>query len=200
MKSKILFNPLDNNSGFVLVVAMVILLILIVVGTTAIRMTSTEFQIAANDRFIKEDFYNQETCKTTGLFNYRTWLTAAYLTASESSAFFPPTGGTDANTNGINDAAECTQGATVTGSFKVRNIETTQATINGWEDNADFSNSPKHPANDFPKLDHKDKPDPGTGYDPKNFTIRRFVITSYSPGTRQKVILQEGANKVFNSY
>ncbi len=200
MKLNTLLHPADNSDGFVLVTSMVILLILVVLGTTASRTTTIEFQIAANDRFIKQDFYNQETCKTTGLFKYRDWLTTTYLAANENAAFYPPVATTanDADGNGVNDVAECMQGTKVVGSFKIRNIERTQTDISAWVNNT--ADPTADQANNFPKLDHKDKPDPGSGFDPKNFTIRRYVITSYSPGSRQKVVLQEGVNKIFNAY
>ncbi len=205
---------IDNEDGFVLVVAMLVLIILVVIGIAATNTTNVEYQIAVNDRVAKEDFYNQETCLADGKYQFRTWLTTTYITTAENAAFFPPAG-TDANGNGINDISECNDAnGVVVGAFKIRNVEDSGPSnsgtpINGWEDQAIFCADPNnctqseinnHPANKFPAMSHKDKPIPGSGYDPKNFEIRRYVVTSYSPDTNKNVILQEGVYKVFNKF
>jgi Tfp pilus assembly protein PilX len=200
MKNMPLAKVVENEDGFVLVAAMLILIILVVIGISATNTTNIEYQIAVNDRVAKEDFYNQETCLANGKFQFRTWLTTAYLNTAENAAFFPGAG-TDANGNGINDLSECVDpNGIVTGSYKIRNVEASGTAIAGWEDIASFPTVAAHPANNFPTLAHIDKPDPGSGFDPKNFEIRRFVITSYSPDNDKKVVLQEGVYKVFNKF
>lgn len=215
MKHQSLSQIAGNEGGFILVTSLMIMVILIFIGIFAMNNTTTELRVAANDRVAKEDFYNQEGCVASGKFNYRTWLTTAYLSQSETTAYFPTGGaGTDLNGNGINDKAECTDATgRVLGSFKVKNIEKTGSAINNWQDIANFKNinltahPEKHPANNVPTMAHRDKPDPvsessitGKGYDPKNFEIRRYVITSYSPEKGRTAVIQEGAFKVFNKY
>ena len=206
-------DPMRNEDGFVLVAATVILLILIVLGISATHTTNIEQMIATNDKDIKENFYDQESCLATAKYEYRTWLTAAFVSAAETAAFFPPAGGADLNANGINDLSECTDpNGIVIGSFKVRDIEATGTPIAGWEDlpaNPTQGEQDEHPANNFPaELAHVDKPDPAsmgdadpdTVNDETNFEIRRYVITSYSPDTTKNAILQEGTFMIFNTF
>ena|GEM_PF-437587 len=205
--------PMKNEGGFVLVATMVILLILVVLGISASNTSNTEILIAANDKDIKENFYDQEACLATAKYNYRTWLTTAFVTAPETTAFFPPAGGADLNANGINDLSECTDpNGIIIGTFKVRDIEATATPIASWEDlpaNPSQEEQDDHPANSFPaELAHVDKPDPtslgnadpDTVNDEKNFEIRRYVITSYSPSLTKNVILQEGTFMIYNNF
>ncbi len=205
MKSTpLLGKVVGNEDGFVLAAAMVVLLVLVILGIAATNISNTEYLIASNDRMIKVDFYNQEGCLAQGRFNFRTWLTSAFIGAGETTAVFPING--DANGNGINDTIESNcldPNGIVVGLYKVRKIEATGTPIlAGWADNntVDPVVAAKHPANQFPPMAHADKPPPGSGYDPKNFEIRRYVMTSYSPDLDRKVILQEGVYKVFNKY
>lgn len=59
------FNPVakkctDNESGYVLLGALLILVLLIVIGLAATTNTSLEIQIAGNDRIHKETFYQAD--------------------------------------------------------------------------------------------------------------------------------------------
>jgi hypothetical protein len=54
---KILHTRQTNEEGFVLIFAMVIMLVLTLIGISANRNTTTELQIAGNDRTYKETFY-----------------------------------------------------------------------------------------------------------------------------------------------
>jgi len=200
MKNLTLRATMNNRDGFILVTSLVIMLVLILLGTFAFNMTVAELQIARNDRVAKEDFYNQESCIASGKFQFRTWLTTAYLIKSETTAFFPPAGN-DTNGNGFNDLSECKDpNGIVRGAYKVRDIEITGTSIAGWDDAASFPNAADHPANKFPKMAHKDKPVPGSGTDPKNFEIRRYVMTSYSPENDRNIVLQQGVYKIFNKF
>ncbi|MGD9824792.1 pilus assembly PilX family protein [Desulfobacter sp.] len=193
-------NHVSNQQGFALISAILFLVLLTVIGIAALNTTSVELQITGNDRIYRTDFYNQEMCLAAGKLNYRTWLTTAYLTSDESAAYFPQAG-TDDNGNGITDVSEIIKNGEVIGSYRVRNNVSTATDITNWEDLKDFDNdATKHPANQVPVLNHRDKPLPGSGYDPNNFEIRRFTITAYSVKDDRKVILQEGVYKVFNKY
>ncbi len=192
-------NHMNNQKGFALISVMLFLVLLTVIGLAALNTTSVELQITGNDRIYRTDFYNQEMSLAVGKLNYRTWLTTAYLTSNENTAYFPQAG-TDANGNGITDVSEIIKNGQVIGSYRVRNNVSSGTDISNWEDLADFGSAVDHPANQIPALDHRDKPLPGSGYDPKNFEIRRFTITAYSVDDDRKVILQEGVYKVFNKY
>jgi len=192
-------NRVNNQQGFALISVMLFLVLLTVIGLAALNTTDVELQITGNDRVYRTDFYNQEMSLAAGKLNYRTWLTIAYLTSDESTAYFPQAG-IDANGNDITDVSEIIKDGKVIGSYRVRNNESSGTDISGWEDLSDFGSAADHPANQIPPLDHRDKPLPGSGYDPKNFEIRRFTITAYSVDDDRKVILQEGVYKVFNKY
>jgi hypothetical protein len=47
---------------------------------------------------------------------------------------------------------------------------------------------------------HSSKPPVGSGFDPTNFQVRRYVITSYSDKQVNNVVVQKGIYKVFNKY
>lgn len=57
----IFLHPLRDDSGFVLIVALVILVLITLLGIAALNTTTTEIQIAAGDRAYKQAFYNAET-------------------------------------------------------------------------------------------------------------------------------------------
>lgn len=55
-----------GNEGFVLVAALLVLLVLTIIGIIATANTSTELQIAANDKIYKETFYRAEAGLSLG--------------------------------------------------------------------------------------------------------------------------------------
>jgi hypothetical protein len=175
---------LRSEQGFVLICAIFFLILLTIVGILATDTTNIELQIASNDRINKMDFYNQEMGLVTGKINYKAWINEL-LGNDERTAHF--TGDSE-----VKNAA----GETI-GVYRVRDISLSPANID-WEDNDDFGGSSNHPANKVPLISYRDKPIPGSHYDPKNFEIRRFLITSYSGSDDRKVILQEGVFKAFN--
>lgn len=59
-------NCLRNEDGFVLIVAMVMLVILTMLGVFALNSTDIEIQIAGNDRVAKETFYRAEAGVQSG--------------------------------------------------------------------------------------------------------------------------------------
>lgn len=208
-------NKIDEQ-GFVLITAMFFLILVTILGILATDTTTIEVQIAANDRIYKSDFYDQEMVLAAGKLNYRDWLTAEYLNppsgGDESTVYFPNAGDEDeVELSLITKKGQVLGKSTeddpeVVGGFKVRNIHNlkdgsgNRKIITGWGDNDDFGGAANHPGNNLPDLDHRAKPLPGTGYDLKNFEIRRFAITAYSTREDRKVILQEGLFKVFNRY
>ncbi len=55
-----IFCKVNNEDGFVLVIALLILLILIVIGTAATNTSTIELQISGNEKVAKNNFYNAE--------------------------------------------------------------------------------------------------------------------------------------------
>lgn len=187
-----------NEEGFVLVTALLVLVILVVIGIASNQSTNVEKQISANDRIEKQDFFNQETCLATSKMLYTTWLTTSFITAGETVAAFPPAinPGDDVNGNGINDISEVSDPNGIPlASFETRCMERNELT-GARTTIASLSNE----ANDFPPMSHKDKPPPGSGFSPKNFEVRRFIITCQSPDADRNTVLQEGVYKVFNKF
>lgn len=197
-----------NQQGFALITVLFLLVLITAIGIAATRTSNLESLVAGNNRQSTIDFYNQELSLAVGDIDYKSWLTDDYLTSEEDSACFPEKGndGDDDDGDGITDLSEIfDENDEVIGSYRVRNIvsEDSYKDIDDWEDLETFGDeASKHPANDVPFLSHTDKPNPGSGYDPKNFEIRRYAITAYSVNndTKGKVILQEGVFMAFNKY
>lgn len=189
-----------NEQGFVLISAMLFLIILTTIGILATTTTTVELQISANDRITREDFYNQEMGLAVAKINHSDWLTGAFARDSTTAAYFPEpaTLATDANDNGIDDLSEITNTAgQVVAIYKARKIVSPATNISTWEDLGTFGSAANHPANQIPVLTHTDKPPVGSGYDTRNFYIRRYAITAYSPRNDRNVILQEGLYRAF---
>jgi Tfp pilus assembly protein PilX len=202
MQSIFNVKQLQNEKGFVLISAMLFLILLTTIGIMATDTTNVELQIASNDRMIKQDFYNQEMGLAVARINSTEWLTSAYVTEPVNTAHFPkanPADVNDVNDNEVDDRSEITNSnGEIVSIYKVRNIVSPASDVNAWDDVSDFESASEHPANQLPVLEHEDKPPVGSGYDPKNFYIRRFATTVYSPNEDRKVILQEGLYKAFN--
>ena len=54
------YNPIDNENGFVLVVALLMLVVLTIMGLSASTTTQIELQISGNERVAKDLFYKAE--------------------------------------------------------------------------------------------------------------------------------------------
>ncbi len=54
-------NVLDNQEGFVLVLSMLIMVVLIVIGVTSIKTSRVELEIAGNEKFHQQTFYEAES-------------------------------------------------------------------------------------------------------------------------------------------
>lgn len=66
-------HPINNEEGFIMIVALVILVLLTIIGTSATNNTSVELKISANDKFHKIAFYSSEAARgyvagNTGLY------------------------------------------------------------------------------------------------------------------------------------
>jgi len=51
---------LDNNRGFILVITMLILVVLTLIGLSATRTTNIELQVAGNEKWSQESFYQAD--------------------------------------------------------------------------------------------------------------------------------------------
>lgn len=189
-------NPLDNQKGFVLVASLMFLVILTLIGIFASSTTTFELQIAGNDRFAKQNFYNQEASLVNAQIRYDDWL--ATLLPGDNTAFFPPSPpNTDTNGNGVDDRAEYVDSnGSVVGSYKVRKVVATTTSVTNWADAANYTSAANHPANNVPLLDYKDKPPVGSGFG-QDMVIARYAITSYSTQKNRNAIVQAGVYKVF---
>jgi Tfp pilus assembly protein PilX len=54
---------INNENGFVLVASLLILLLLVVIGTSAVTNSTIEIQIAGNERTHKQAFYAAEAAR-----------------------------------------------------------------------------------------------------------------------------------------
>lgn len=194
---------INNEEGFVLVAAMMVLAVLLLIGISATKSTNIEQQVSANDRLEKQEFFNQETCLARSKINANIWLTTTFVTAGETTAFFPQAG-QDIDLNGIPDTTDSMirdANNIVIATFKARSMESTGTAIAGL---APAGSTPAQvaaePANSFPPMSHTDKPPPGSGYSPTTFEVRRFIVTCESPNTDRNSVLQEGVFKVFNKF
>ena len=64
---KRLFNPVSNENGFALVIAMMIMIILTMLGIFATNTSIMELQISGNDRLAKEAFYRADGGTEAGI-------------------------------------------------------------------------------------------------------------------------------------
>lgn len=55
-----IFNPANNEDGYVLIVSLIIMMVLVVLGIAATNTTNVELQIAGNEKVAKDNFYKAE--------------------------------------------------------------------------------------------------------------------------------------------
>lgn len=167
---------INNENGFVIVLAVLMLAVITVIGFAASRTSETETQIASNERQIANELYNAEGALIDTLERATTtWLAPAspFLTDGETVASY--TSSTDFDGDGTNDA-----------TVEIRYIGDLGATIGGLS----------AAANDVPALRHTGPPPTGSGYSMKHFEVRRYGVTTTS--TTGNTQIQTGVYKVFN--
>ena len=159
---------INNENGFVLVAALLMVAIVTVIGIAATRTSETEIRISVNEREYVNDFYNTEGTLIDTLERSSTWLTGDLLTEPENAA--PTPEDVDIDGDGTNDA-----------TVEIRGVVDDQA---------------KADANELPKQRHIVPPPPGSGYSMKYFEVRRYGVTVTSAtGSAQ---IQTGVWKAFN--
>jgi len=166
---------LNNENGFVLVVALLMLAIITVYGIAATHTSDTEMQIAANERSRTDDFYSAEGGLIDISERSASWLTDNFLTAGAASAGYVTN--VDLDGNGVNDAL-----------VEVRYITDSAVTVSALST----------PANDLPLGSHIGPPPAGSGYSLKYFEVRRYGVTSTA--ANGETLVQLGVWKLFNKY
>jgi len=192
---------INNEGGFVLITSLLMLVILTIIGISATNTTTTEVQIAGNDKFAKKEFYNLESTLSVG---------AAWTKENRSmlQPRFPTNTGTfpDDNNNGIDDRSEVRDAnGNVVGTFKIRDVKSLNSSTGQpnsnvpWSDASSFANFSRHPADMLPvspaKLELHNKASQNSILsNTSGLTWRLFIITSYSEDKSQ--ILQEVVRRV----
>lgn len=169
----VLKKVVQNEEGFVLAAAILILVVITIIGIAATRTSDTEIRISSNERQIVNDFYRVEAALLDTVESSATWLTIAFLTAGETTSAY--SGSVDYNSDGTNDA-----------TAEVRCIEASGTDVAGLSGNA----------NDIPVGEHIMPPPAGSGYSMKFFEVRRFAVTTTSQQGNTRI--QAGVWKVFN--
>jgi len=183
-------NTLTNERGFVLVLVILMLAIVTVIGIAATRTSDTEMQIAVNERWRVNEFYDAEgglidimERATTDLpatwspASVGGWMTDTFLTAGETGAFF--IGTVDFDGDGANDT-----------TVEIRCIEGTGTDVPG--------NVLSAAAENYPIQSHIGPAPAGSGYSVKYFEVRRYAVTATSASGNTQ--LQSGVWKVFNKF
>ena len=161
----------NNESGFILIVALLMLALVTIIGIAATRTSETEVRISGNDRDIRNDFYSAESVLVDAMEHWEEWLTGSFLMSAPENASYRET----VDINGMNNAL-----------MEVRFIEPNGVTVNG------LSNA----ANDLPLQDHVAPPSAGSGYSINMFEAHRFGVTITS--NNERTIIQAGVWCVFN--
>ncbi len=165
-------DTIDNESGFVLVAALVMVAIITIIGIAATRTSETEIRISVNERDYVTEFYNAEGALIDTLENSTAWLTGDML-ANPAAGWF--TQGVDFTGDGTTDAI-----------IEIRCITDSVTPVAGLSD----------AANDLPVHAHTTPPPPGSGYSMKHFEARRYGLTATSATGNTRI--QAGAWKAFN--
>lgn len=166
--------PLGDESGYVLVLAVMMLLIVTIIGIAASRTAETELQISSNERQIVDNFYDAEGALIEKLEQPETWMTTDFLIAGETAA-----GALDANVDFDGDG-------TPDGVVEIRCIEDTGTAVGGLS----------AAANNLPAQLHRSPPPPGSRYSLRHFEVRRYGVTSTSADGNSQI--QTGVWRLFN--
>ena len=173
---------INNENGFALILAVLMLAVITVIGVAATRTSETESQIASNERQIANQLYSAEGALVQALETATTtWAapTSSFLTDPETVASY--TSSIDFDGDGTNDAA-----------VEIRCIECSGDPCIG-TGIAGLSTA----ANSLPNgLPHRGPPPPGSGYSMKHFEVRRYGVTTGSATGNTQI--QAGVYKVFN--
>jgi hypothetical protein len=168
-------NTVNNENGMALVIVLLILAIVTILGIGATQTSTTEVQLASNERRLVDEFYKVEGGLLDTLERSNVWLSDAFLLAGPTSASY-----TNSSVNidgGANDAIA-----------EIRYITNTGTTVAG------LSTA----ANNLPLSSHTGPAPAGSGYSMGKFEAHRYGVTVTSSGGNSNV--QSGVWKVFNKF
>jgi hypothetical protein len=178
-------NILNNENGMALVIVILMLAIMTILGIGATQTSTTEVQLASNERKISDDFYKAEGGMLDTLERSNVWLTDAFLLAGPKAASFK-----SSNVN--------FDGGVVDAIVEIRYIANTltPAEVTGL--------GLTLPANNLPMSLPTGPPPAGSGYSMGKFEVHRFGATATSVDTVNFVpsntLVQSGVWKVFNKF
>jgi hypothetical protein len=206
---KKILDPVKNERGMVLVVAVLILTVVTIIGIAALTTSDTELQISSNEKFLTMEFYDAEAGQIESMEWRPAWMTDDFLTAGETDAYY--------DSDELKDTfiAGCDPGdpATWTGFFDPANPTVllgylgdldrdcnpdTRVQIRYVEETGADVFPAGDPANDLPLQRHIGPPPVGSGYSLKHFEIRRYGVTTTSQDGNTRV--QTGVYMVFNKF
>lgn len=162
-----------NQKGNVLVLTMFLLLMLTIIGISALHTSSVEMQISGNNKKLVQEFYASEGALISVLENSGLWLDDHFINSGETFANWSEE--VDFDNDGHKDAL-----------VEVRCVEPTGVNIE--------TLSPA--ANDFPTDHHIAPPPVDSGFSIRHFIIRKYAITASALKTG--TTLQVGVWKAFN--
>jgi hypothetical protein len=180
---KKILDPVKNERGMVLVVAVLILTVVTIIGIAALTTSDTELQISSNEKFLTMEFYDAEAAQIESMEWRPAWMNDEFLTAGETNAYYDSDELKDTFILGDLDR-DCNPDTRV----QIRYVEETGADVFPAGD----------PANDLPLQRHIGPPPVGSGYSLKHFEIRRYGVTTTSQDGNTRV--QTGVYMVFNKF
>lgn len=211
-----ILDPVQNERGMVLVVAVLILTVVTIIGIAALTTSDTELKISSNEKQLTVQFYDAEASQIEAMEWRPAWMTDHFLTAGETAAYYDSDELKDTFVAGCDTADP----STWTGQFDPVNTDV----VLGFLGDLDRDCNPDtrvqvryiideiasvfdagDPADELPLQRHKGPPPVGSGYSLKHFEIRRYGITAtspYDPITDQygNTRVQTGVYMVFNKF
>jgi hypothetical protein len=181
---------LTDENGSVIVLALIMLVLLTLLGMAVTRTSSIEVQIASNDSRAADNLYKAESADHYAIELTSTWMTDAFLTASDTTAYavspdLDGDGNPDVNLDIDGDGKDDFQ------QIEIRCIEGSGTPI---YPPGTLSNA----ANSLPVMQHITIPPVGSGYSLKYFEVRKYGITGTALNGCSQV--QLGSYKVFNKF
>jgi Tfp pilus assembly protein PilX len=168
-------SPLNNENGMALVIVILMLVIITILGIGAVQTSTTEVQLASNERRIVDEFYKAEGGLLDTLERTNVWLTDAFLLAGPTVASY-----TNSNVN--------FDGGAIDAVVEIRYIADPLTPAVGLS----------QAANNLPVSSHTCPPPAGSGYSMGKFEAHRYGVTATSvPGN---TLAQSGVWKVFNKF
>lgn len=178
---------LTNETGSVVVLALIMLVLLTLLGMAVTRTSSIEVQIASNDQQAVDCLYTAESADHYAVELANAWMTNNFLLAAETAA---EATSPDLDNDGTNDVITDIDGdGTSDFLMEIRYIYGSGVPHTGTLTPA---------ANNLSTQQHITIPPVGSGYSLKFFEVRKYGIT----GTASNgcAIVQLGTYKVFNKF